>query len=495
MCYVKCVWPSGAVSKEKDMVRRAPRDWWGLLLAACICSWSMMACDEGKHTRLYGEAAASCQSVDSAAGGSCGDVPADGAAGEGAIRELMPAYYDFLRSLKASGYSFMDFATYWNADKQTLPEKLLVVRHDVHARDVSGAYCMRQIERALLPEASATYFVLLGFPPELKRAAKQARYLDLINWLSGQGVDVQPHISPNDMYVATYHTTWAKDSLSKLEKVTSDNYTIEQHDDGVDIDAIPDDALDIRLMNGRLVDLLQKYNQDWTKLTGLTVNYYAAHGSHIAVNLVMNNATLLDQRELLATGIYEFDAYNTQIHQYIGDLTDSEEPAWMDHPETIEPGRYEFLAHPYLWQADATAERLAREAEADAASAAADETAARSARSSWPDVVSGYRAERFVLHDLAAAIKRDRRDHGGKGRARVYGASDGVLSRWLRTKVVKSARRANYLIVWGAEYRNAGKPILTKPARRKLRRLLKVAREITSLQSDGAVVARVYARR
>jgi hypothetical protein len=49
----------------------------------------------------------------------------------------------------------------------------------------------------------------------------------------------------------------------------------------------------------------------------------------------LDNATLLDQRELLATGVYQFDTYNTQVHKYVGHLSDNGEDPWMDHPETL----------------------------------------------------------------------------------------------------------------------------------------------------------------
>jgi len=151
----------------------------------------LVGCDQGDHTSLHREVAASCSPAEDATGGSCVGGAAGGAAGEGALRDLLPAYYDFLQSLKASGYVFMDFATYWDADKTSLPEKLLVVRHDVHARDIAAAYSMRRIEQALLPEAAATYFVMLGFPPEMHNSGLQQRYVDVVSWLSEQGIDVQ----------------------------------------------------------------------------------------------------------------------------------------------------------------------------------------------------------------------------------------------------------------------------------------------------------------
>lgn len=275
--------------------------------------------------------------------------------------KAIPAYFDFLQSLKARGFVFMSFGEFWRADKQRLPEKLIVVRHDVHHRDVAAAYGMRAIEAGLLPENSATYFVMLDFPPESANAAIQQDYLDLIQELAADGVDVQPHISPDDMYESRYRPDWRKKSTAQLEALTKGDYRIDTFRDGIEIVPCGQDVLRLDLIDERLPALLTAYNERWHSLTGLKARYYAAHGSHVALNRVLNNELILDQRELLASGIYEFDVYNTRIHQYLDDLSDNQQPDWMDHPESIAPGRYQLLAHPSLWTPGATGKRLERE--------------------------------------------------------------------------------------------------------------------------------------
>ncbi len=297
--------------------------------------------------------------------------------GAGRVEQLLPAYYDFVRALNARGFVFMDFDGFWHADKAQLPAKLIVVRHDVHQRDIAPAYAMRAVEHALLAERSATYFVMLGFPPELGNTDVQQQYLDLITKLKADGVDVQPHISPNDLYVSQYQPSWGKKSLEQLHRMTDGDYTIEQYDDGVEITSVPHDPLDIRMINARFVELLTSYNQRWTAATGLTVRSYASHGSHLALNLILNNATMLDQRELIAAGVYEFDTYNTRVMNTLQYLSDNDELSWMDHPEQVADGQYQLLAHPRSWTPTLTAQRLAAAtAAAEAAEAAAGDAQA-----------------------------------------------------------------------------------------------------------------------
>ena len=257
----------------------------------------------------------------------------------------------------------MSFGQFWATDKDRLPDQLIVIRHDVHHRDLPGAYGMRTIEAALLPEDAATYFVMLDFPPEASNDAYQQDYLDLILELAAEGVDVQPHVSPDDMYVSRYRPAWRKESTAQLRALTEGDYKIENFSDGIDIVPGAHDLLGLTAINRSLPELLTAYNERWQGLTGLKVGYYAAHGSHLALNHVLNNALILDQRELLATGIYQFDTYNTRVQKHLTDLSDNEQPDWMDHPETIASGRYQLLAHPYLWTPSSTAKRVEREHE------------------------------------------------------------------------------------------------------------------------------------
>ena len=48
----------------------------------------------------------------------------------------LPYYYNFLVTMKEAGYTFYDFRTYMRTDTSRLPQKLIVIRHDVHYRDI-----------------------------------------------------------------------------------------------------------------------------------------------------------------------------------------------------------------------------------------------------------------------------------------------------------------------------------------------------------------------
>ncbi len=266
---------------------------------------------------------------------------------------MMPAYYTFLKYFKDQGYVFWDFQTYWNADKSNLPEKLLIVRHDIHYRDIQPAYTMSKIDRTLLGDHCSTFYVMLDMPPESKLtnyAEMRNSYLQVIKDLKKSGFEVEPHVSPIDMYIAAYHPWWENQTISQLRTEVDGNYRVDDTTQGDSIVTTGSDVLDLSDFDSKTIDLLQEYNQNWTNATSLKVLSYSGHGTSEPLNKVISNGIFLNQSSWLSAGVYEFDVYNSQILSVLKYLSDAYSPNWMEDPSRIEPGQYEFLAHPYEWQ-------------------------------------------------------------------------------------------------------------------------------------------------
>jgi hypothetical protein len=271
---------------------------------------------------------------------------------DSAARFQLPRYYNFLVSLKDEGYVFMDFKTYLKSDTSKLPQKLIVIRHDVHTRDVQWAYIAYEIEKLVIGNRKSTFYVMLNDPLELVHGnqANQDNYMKLIHHLDSGRMDVQPHISPIDMYIETRKPIWMKLSADSLQKLFAANYKWEIVKNGRNLVTLEEDVFQIQDINTAIKALLTAYNSEWTNQTGLRVQGYAAHGSATAMNKVLNNAWILDQLDLLEAGIYEYDTYNTKIFNFLTYLSDNSLPQWMINPSQIKPGRYQFLMHPYQWQ-------------------------------------------------------------------------------------------------------------------------------------------------
>jgi|GEM_PF-968612 hypothetical protein len=268
-------------------------------------------------------------------------------------------YSDLIKYLLSQGYTFMDFTTFWNSDKTTLPDRLIVLRHDIHYNDTNSAYSINAVEKDLLGGAGhATYYVMLNDVLDQKSvnyATIKGAYLNLIDFLKQDGTDIQPHVSPIDMYQQHVNPPWANLGLSQLMAEYTGNYQVDNSANGITYQITGADVLNLIGINTKSPDFLKAYNTQWTADTGLTVMSYSAHGSGTPMNQVFNNAQLLNQKLWLKMNFYAFDAYNSSIHQTLNYISDVDapnskaRPAWMTNPQLIAPGRYQILIHPTNW--------------------------------------------------------------------------------------------------------------------------------------------------
>lgn len=263
----------------------------------------------------------------------------------------LPRYYNFLKTMKEAGYTFIDFRTYMRTDTSRLPRKLIVIRHDIHYRDISYAYFAFQIEQIVIGLRHSTYYVMLNDPLELKviNPAMKSQYMKLVHLLDSNEIDIQPHISPIDMYISNNHPYWEKFSVDSLTRMFNHNYRWDINKTGRNLIVTGKDVFNINDINKSLIPLLLKYNEEWTYETDHDVQGYASHGSGTAMNHILNNAYILDQLALLRIGLYKYDTYNSKIFNVLTYLSDNYLPSWMRDPGTIPPGRYQFLMHPYQW--------------------------------------------------------------------------------------------------------------------------------------------------
>jgi len=265
----------------------------------------------------------------------------------------MPYYFDFIETMKKQGYVFWDFEKFYTADRSKLPEKLIVIRHDIHGRDIEGAIKANQIEKNLIGKRAATYFVQYNDPTEMNDPILQQTYLNFIHYLKKDTVDVQPHISANDLYLYYDSPSWRNKDITELKALFDEYYEIKIENDssgiGTRIITKSIDTLNLERMNIQMIEVLKIYNAKWESKTGLKARYYASHGSHSPINMVLNNAVILDQISLLHSGVYQFDTYNTWISHYLTYLSDNSIPHWIGNPSEVKPGRYQLLMHPWVW--------------------------------------------------------------------------------------------------------------------------------------------------
>lgn len=265
-----------------------------------------------------------------------------------AIKSL-PRYYSFIKDLTKKGYVFQNFnhLVHYNFEVAT---NTIVLRHDIHYRDIKKARHMMVIEKELLGVGSATYFVQYNDPKE--NSSYDEAYLSFIEDCSDMGFDVQPHISINDLIIDTgINSYWSKSySLSELKSIFNTNYLINSNDVNKDIVIINKDVFELDDLFEDLKKILIRYNDIWETKTGIAVEGYASHGSSSPMNNVINNAVMLDLIELESSGIYAYDTYNTKVFNELEYYSDNSMPNWMYHATLVNHTKIEMLVHPYLWQ-------------------------------------------------------------------------------------------------------------------------------------------------
>ena len=266
----------------------------------------------------------------------------------------IPVYFNFIETLKKEGFVFWDFDKFYKSDKSKLPEKLIVIRHDIHSRDIDGGVNANKVEKYFIGSRAATYFVMYEDPTEEYDSGLQLQYLKFIASLNQDTVDVQPHISANDLYIANANPSWKNKDPYELKELFDKYYEVKKISDshglGTEIIAKSVDTLHLKQMNTKLIEILKAYNAKWEKATGLKAKYYASHGSKVNINTVLNNAVVLDQLSLLRSGAYEFDTYNSWIAEHLIYLSDNSIPSWIGKPTEVKPGRYQLLMHPWVWE-------------------------------------------------------------------------------------------------------------------------------------------------
>ncbi|MBN2238100.1 MAG: hypothetical protein JW729_11105 [Bacteroidales bacterium] len=269
-------------------------------------------------------------------------------------QEELPLYANFLQHFKDRGYTFWDFHTYIQADKSALPEKLIVLRHDVHHRDIPSAYRAKVLEENIIGFQSATYYVMLDFYPETLEKDyddKRADYLNFMHYLKSEAVDVQPHTSPWDDYLAAYpHTWWIDLSEDSLKAIKNTYYSITQNTEFYQITPKSIDTLGINHVLSVLPGLIESYNIMWENELGLKVETVAAHGSSTPINHVINNVPLLNVEQVRNVNLFVLETSSPEVFQKIKFIHDNNRPLWIENPEQIEDGQYELLMHPQVWE-------------------------------------------------------------------------------------------------------------------------------------------------
>jgi hypothetical protein len=286
------------------------------------------------------------------------------------IIDELEHYEHFLRHCQKNNFAVWDFRTFYYSDKEALPEKLIVLRHDIHHRDIIGGYKMLEMEKRILGTTS-TCFVQLDFVPIDKREraretrrAWQEDYSDFIQFCLNNDIDVQPHVSPFGMYF-TGEEDFFKDGAEKnFDKLFCQNYQTKYvydrdgHKIASDIEIIGEDVFLINPFFEALPKQLEIYNKNWKDKFGAEVMGYSAHGESRACQKFKYSANqILDHIKLVNSNVYKYTTNSCFVMRHLSYVSDTyiETDKLKYFHQLVEGNgkspemRFQVLVHPAKW--------------------------------------------------------------------------------------------------------------------------------------------------
>jgi len=284
--------------------------------------------------------------------------------------DCLAGYENFLRQISQDGYVVWDFKTFVDSDKNDLPEKLAVLRHDIHHRDIIGGYRMAEIENEVLGNCG-TSFVQYGFRPvklperEVEmREDWQIDYADYIRKGLEIGIDMQPHISPYSMCYDGSESFFAQKSGGLFTELFDANYernyARDEHGDRLarELSLVGKDVLGLFSAIEVVKDEIVRYAEKWRDKFGVDPQGYSAHGESSINKIIVYDAnSFLDDIRLVESGIYGYTSNAMSVCNHLGYISDN-----YDDDESIKTfgrkfsetdprkgKRFQVLIHPAKW--------------------------------------------------------------------------------------------------------------------------------------------------
>ena len=197
-------------------------------------------------------------------------------------------------------------------DHSELPKKFVVLRHDVHHRDIENAYKMINLEQKIFGKNVATYFVQWNFIGSTDyennyENQRRADYETFILYCIKNNIHVLPHLS---VFCHSYLNLYNRKE-SNLSWLQENNFTYGIKDNsGVDLlkTSINQMKFNFQLYHDtncikcnnpyieqKLETLisdvekyLQKYKSDWEKKFNIGAETFSAHGDGITLTKKFN---------------------------------------------------------------------------------------------------------------------------------------------------------------------------------------------------------------
>ena len=264
-----------------------------------------------------------------------------------------------------------------------LPEKIVLLRHDIHHRDIQNAYKMNNLEKKIFGKNVATYFVQWNFIGSTDYEEEKERnytkdYKEFINYCLKNKIHVQPHLSlychsfkklynrnnNNKKFLNSYcycyindnkniiNTTFLDDSINEMNYVFYD--VIEPNNISIDIKCDKEFASDFNNFIDNIEKYIVNYIKLWKKEFNIIPTHFSAHGDGIELTKMLNpnvvgclNVIEKHIKNANSASIYVNSCSNFKLHYKCDNsLKKNNIINSLYHDNN---NQYELLVHPYVW--------------------------------------------------------------------------------------------------------------------------------------------------
>ena len=259
-------------------------------------------------------------------------------------------------------------------DGTNLPDKLVVIRHDIHIRDIPNAYKMIEIEERIFKKNIASYFVQWKFVgstdyEENYELNGTNNYEEFINFCIKNHIDVQPHIS---LFCDSYKKLYKRDNKNIPFLYSDCKLCIDYNKKNIIKDSINEQNYecfvkskicikcndskiknDLSKFEDSILSYLVGYIEEWKNKFKFTPSYYSCHGDGIELTKLFNPNyfSCIEKLEKTFISVNSINKYlgNTSNYKLYYKSDNSCNRKYIEKALYNDINKYQLLIHPFVW--------------------------------------------------------------------------------------------------------------------------------------------------
>ena len=268
-------------------------------------------------------------------------------------QECFKYFANLINYLHDNGYHFMRFEDV-QSDSYKINEKQVVLRFDIHLRDLNNTPDLFKIEESILGFVASTSFVMFGLQGStssefLNEYYFNSRYDAFVASCVDDGIEVQPHISPINDYIHRFQPDWMSLDEAAIARLLVENYHCQETPCGLEFSVKNKDVFNLEHINNAVAEFIQEYLFLWRSRYGFLPKGFAVHGNSIPMNRIIHNGVLINQLNIQKRFQDYFEVHSSAIREKLDLYSDCTIPRWMWQKPNFKSNNLQLLVHPARW--------------------------------------------------------------------------------------------------------------------------------------------------